>query len=57
MARLLKPGELAPKTGPYTPVNPSGEKVGPTVHVPSGHHLPPTPKPNHKQEYRPGKSK
>lgn len=48
---ILRPGHLAPKTGPYKTVSPQGRPTGPVVHVPKDKPMPPTPRP--KQGYVP----
>lgn len=45
MAKGLKPGQTAPKSGQYEQVGPRGGKTGHEVTVVKGEPLPPTQKP------------
>ena len=50
MSRTLKPGQPAPRSGPYGIVGPRGGDTGKERTVTRGEPMPPTPKPG--QTYR-----
>lgn len=43
MARILRPGEMAPASGEYEIIGPRGGQTGKERTVPKGRSLPPTP--------------
>jgi hypothetical protein len=48
MAKTLKPGQTAPRSGQYERIGPRGAPTGKEVTVVKGEPLPPTPKPGEK---------